>query len=43
MVYFEDDVVEVVGVIGDCFDVIVLFKLENVDEVVDVQCVLWVV
>ncbi len=35
--YFEDDLVEVVGAIGDKLDAIVLPKSENAEEVADVQ------
>ena len=38
--YFEDDVVEVVGTIGDKLDAIVLPKTETADEVADVQKIL---
>jgi len=38
--YFEDDVIEVVGAIGDRLDAIVLPKSENADEVADVQRIL---
>lgn len=38
--YFEEDLVQVVGAIGDKLDAIVLPKTENADEVADVQAAL---